>query len=64
MKRAVSIVPVKPVTCSGRHLAIGKRAAIDQENIRPTVAVVIEDESSRAHGFRQVLLRTWRHFRV
>src|SRR5204863_124510 len=56
-ERAVSIISVKPVASGSRLLFIGKRAAIDQENIRPSVAVVVEEESPGTHGFRHELLR-------
>ena len=56
-KFPVSIVPIKPVTRRGCHFAIDERTAVDQEDIRPSIAVVVEDEAPGAHGFGHVLLR-------
>ena len=53
-ERAVAVVAVEP---HGGALAavIGPVHAVDQQNIEPAIAIVVEERAAGAHGLRQAL---------
>ncbi len=54
----VTTIPVEPGFCPRVDFGIDNRSAIDQEDIDPAVAVVVEEEATRAHGLHDVLRGT------
>jgi hypothetical protein len=56
VERAVAAVVEQPMAGALRDGRVGQRPAVHQEDVRPAVVVVVEEQSARAHGLDEVLV--------